>query len=268
MTFELPEESGGRLMLFPDAPVAQQRGVLQNDAGDVEVVLPADADARFARYLEELRADPAYEAWVEGINHQLSLPHDVPVRHGECGVANAYYSPTDNEVVLCWELLAQLARIANDPAIDDETAARFVGSTWLFITFHEVGHALVDAYDLPIVGREEDAVDDLATLLLIREGATDAAIDAASFWRFTETGQHSEVEFADEHSFGGQRYYAILCLVVGSDPVEYGWIVDEGYLPREPERCVAEFERKDTGWSRLLAPWEPVGDAAGADAAT
>ena len=29
--------------------------------------------------------------------------------------------------------------------------------------FHELGHALIDAWDLPITGREEDAADQLPT---------------------------------------------------------------------------------------------------------
>lgn len=34
------------------------------------------------------------------------------------------------------------------------------------VLFHELGHGLVAMYDLPITGKEEDAVDQLSTLLL------------------------------------------------------------------------------------------------------
>lgn len=32
--------------------------------------------------------------------------------------------------------------------------------------FHELGHAFISLYDLPITGREEDAVDQFAAILL------------------------------------------------------------------------------------------------------
>ena len=257
VSFELPQESGGAAVLMPEPPEPSAAPALSpQDHGDLRVVWPASVDPRYAPYLAALQEDGRFEAWIASVNGRLALPYDVPIRHAECGMANAYYSPTDKEVVLCWEMLREIATTFRDPSIDSETQARVTGSTWLFVAFHEMGHALVDAYGLPVTGREEDAVDDLATLLLIHAGASDAAIDAASFWQAVETGQHSAEEFADEHSLSGQRFYAILCLVYGSQPREYAWLVDEGYLPTNPERCVREYERKDASWFKLLEPWE------------
>jgi len=34
-----------------------------------------------------------------------------------------------------------------------------------FVFYHEMGHALVDAYQLPVLGKEEDAVDTLAAIV-------------------------------------------------------------------------------------------------------
>ena len=33
---------------------------------------------------------------------------------------------------------------------------------------HEMGHALIDLYDLPVLGKEEDAADSVATVFLTR----------------------------------------------------------------------------------------------------
>lgn len=239
----------------PDAPAATRAH--PRDAGDVRLAWPADADARYAAYGDALRDEGDLEAWVARLNAQLAVPRDVPVRHAECGMQNAYYSPTEGEVVLCWELLDLIGRIMEDPSFTPEENARAAGSTWLFILFHEVGHALVDALQIPITGREEDAVDDLATLLLIDAGAADAAVDAAVFWLLIDDGEVSTSEFADEHSLNQQRFYSILCTVYGSDPGGHAWIVQERLLPlARAERCAGEFERKAASWDALLAPWE------------
>lgn len=47
--------------------------------------------------------------------------------------------------------------------------------------YHEVGHALVDVLELPITGKEEDAVDQLSTYVLVEDadGGEVAALDGA-----------------------------------------------------------------------------------------
>ena len=184
------------------------------------------------------------------------MPRDIPVRHTECGVANAYYSPEEGSVTLCWELLDFIAQVMDDPSLSQEELERGIGSVWLFVMLHEVGHALVDAYDLPITGREEDAVDDLATVTLIRAGAANAAVEAAIFWILTDDGQYTQAKFAGEHSLNAQRFYQILCTVYGSDPEGWASIVEYGYLPPERgARCDREYAQKDAAWATLLGPW-------------
>jgi len=46
----------------------------------------------------------------------------------------------------------------------------FVAGNMLFVGFHEMGHALVNQLHLPVLGREEDAVDAFATLAMLEEG--------------------------------------------------------------------------------------------------
>lgn len=41
----------------------------------------------------------------------------------------------------------------------------------MFFMLHEVGHALIASYDLPITGSEEDAADQFAAWWLINMGA-------------------------------------------------------------------------------------------------
>lgn len=257
---ELPQESVGAAsgIEFPEPPVASLPASPDpDDAGDFVLVWPAQPGARFEGYREAVVAAEGVDDWVGLLNAELALPRDLRIVHTSCGIENAYYSFDEEVVVLCWELLDRIAYTMAQAGLEGEELERAIGSAWLFVMFHEVGHALVDLYDLPITGREEDAVDDLATLVFIDAGASDAAIAAAVFWILTDDGAYSDAKFADEHSLNPQRFYTILCTVYGSDPSAYQDVVEYGYLPYErAQRCPREYAQKDMSWGRLLDPWK------------
>ena len=126
----------------------------------------------------------------------------------------------------------------------------------MFVFFHELGHGLIDLYDLPVTGKEEDAVDDFSTLLLIETDLADYAIRAAEYWSVSDSGEYDPLSFADEHSLSAKRFYSILCLVYGSDPDAYAGLVTEGYLPlSRAQRCPAEYQQKLDAWETLLELW-------------
>jgi Putative metallopeptidase len=102
----------------------------------------------------------------------------------------------------------------------EEELIKASDDTTLFVFYHEMGHALVDVLRLPITGKEEDAVDQLSTLILAESDdqgeGEDAALNGA-IWFFL-TGSENEITesaFADEHSLGQQRFYNIACWVYG-----------------------------------------------------
>lgn len=117
--------------------------------------------------------------------------------HKRCGEPNAFYEPDEGRIVLCYEMMLKVAQVAaSDPtASEDEIGSHFVGA-WLFIFFHELGHALIDLYDLPITGKEEDAVDDFSSVLLIESGLDELALEAAGFWAALDMGDYSQLDRA------------------------------------------------------------------------
>lgn len=87
----------------------------------------------------------------------------------------------------------------------------------------------MDQYQLPITGREEDAVDIFAAVLLVEsdEDAVIAGIDQFDVNAAEETDLE-ELAFRDEHSLNTQRFYNVSCIVYGSDPSAYADWVAEG----------------------------------------
>jgi hypothetical protein len=61
--------------------------------------------------------------------------------------------------------------------------------------------------------------------------------------------------FSDEHGPPAQRYYNLLCLAYGADPVVFGDIVDMKYLPKERARlCRGQYGELAYAFNQLIVP--------------
>jgi hypothetical protein len=190
---------------------------------------------------------------------QLRLPQDLPVSFEECGEQNAYYDTGTRSITMCYELFTQLGEMFADPDSTDEEVGEAILGAAFFIFLHEFGHALVHLLDLPITGKEEDAVDDFPTLVLINAGEEAAAAAAISHFGTLaeeyESGRSEDLAFWDEHSLNAQRVYGITCLIYGSDPEAYAVLAGEDGLPEaRAARCPEEYKQKSRSWDKLLAP--------------
>ena len=138
----------------------------------------------------------------------------------------------------------------------------------MFSFFHEAGHELIDILDIcAAVGREEDSVDQLATLILIAAGdeGISMALSGAHYFKMQQDSG-SKMPFSDEHAFDGQRFYNIMCLIYGSNPDKYQDFVKNGALPAErAARCPDEYRKIQAAWETLLEPHLTNGAATNVD---
>lgn len=162
---------------------------------------------------------------------------------------------------------AALAQDDENQILDDAMA--FAMHDAAFTIYHEVGHMLVGELGLPVLGKEEDAVDTLATIWLLNDEDQDyafnALIDASDGWYFNavnSTGSGvDEFSYYDEHSLDIQRAYAMVCLMVGADPENFGETADIYELPPEQqEGCSYTYEQAMTSWGTLLSSFEINGN--------
>lgn len=212
----------------------------------------------YAEFAGELAQDDPLRELASGLSANLKLPKSLHLRYAECGEANAFYDPASRTISLCFELIEQLAEDFGRRLDDDEELADAVAGAYTFIALHEVGHALVDVLELPITGREEDAVDQLSAWLLIGEDDGNAAVLNAAM-AFSIAGEGYELadgDFADSHSLDQQRYFNMVCWVYGSNPERQAALAEEAGLPSaRAEGCAEEYARIDASWSKLLAPY-------------
>lgn len=137
----------------------------------------------------------------------------------------------------------------------------FVFGNAIFVLFHEAGHMLISELSLPVLGKEEDAVDSLSSIMLL-EGHDDtldkALSDSADGWFLSDAvAQEAGDEYAfwDEHSLDQQRAYAMVCMMVGQDPVRFKEFADYVELPESRrERCAGDYQSAKASWTTLLEP--------------
>jgi len=208
-----------------------------------------------------MQGDQVLEELAADINQTLKLPYDIPLHGTQCDTPNAYWSPSEKTITICYEdadLSQQIFIKAGDPDPD----ASAIGSEDATF-YHEAGHMAVNIYDLPVTGRGEDVADQLAAYILLTPGEN-GNVDAESvqsvkdfartFAAYAEArGALGAADMADEHSLDMQRVYNLQCWIYGSNPEANADIVNSGGLPEERAvRCPDEWKQLDHAWSTLL----------------
>ncbi len=137
----------------------------------------------------------------------------------------------------------------------------FVAGNVMFATAHEVGHMLVRELGLPVLGREEDAVDAYATLTGLRHVDTFSdRVLTNSAWGWFLSDQRDRAEnystpFYDAHGLDKQRAYNIICLMVGGDPDRFGKLADMSKMPADRQGdCQGDYSNASWSWEKTLAP--------------
>lgn len=192
------------------------------------------------------------------LENQLRLPKPLTISYRECGSANAYYRPWANTVLICHELWDKRRALYVATGHSREMVDRRLRNAMMFTLFHELGHALHDVLELPLLGSHEDAVDDIATLFMIRLGVGEAAGHAAYGHHLRSKQPEYSVDAWDEHSGGAQRGYMIACMLYGSSPETYGSVFEKMSIPAPHiPRCRQHYRERAAAFEKLFAPHLP-----------
>jgi hypothetical protein len=193
--------------------------------------------------------------WTTVLTELFRLPTDVTVTLASCGRIDAFYSPVQQRLYLCDELLTYFAQVFAPP----ENSAGAVRDATLFTFFHVVGHALIQVLDLPVTGPDEEAADEIgAVFLVVGEAEDEQAVLAGSrvlFQRGRALDPAQTVPFWTLHAWTPQRYLRLHCLLYGSNPTRHATLLEDGGLSAALAReCPETWQRQQQHWHTLLAP--------------
>ena len=189
------------------------------------------------------------------------LPRALLVKVEGCdGDANAFY---ENDVItVCYEYIEDLRKTmpAETTAAGVAPIDALVGP--LFDTsLHEFAHALFEMLRLPVLGREEDAADQVSAYIMLQLGKVEVRrlIGGVAYAYKTEaeaaTKPPTMTHFADVHGTPAQRFYNVLCIAYGADKQLFGDLVEKGYLPKDrAEDCKDEYQQVAYAYEKLIGP--------------
>jgi hypothetical protein len=223
------------------------------DKGDFIVEYSPIKNQDYKDFEDYLKTTEIFENIASLYNDLLALPNDIPIYVSECGTQNAYYYPEGSYIVFCYELQDLFSSMARSYYSDTTIQNKYYDSNLIFTLNHEIAHALIDNYDLPVLGKEEDAADQLATYIMVDEPEY-LIYSAMNYLILARIGYSGT--YWDEHPLSEQRYYNILCWAYGSDSETLSWVVEEGFLPySRAVRCESEYEKLQKSWDESLGPY-------------
>lgn len=244
-----------------DSTVSAAEPNVAADTGDFVVDHQEVTSPRYAEIDRQVKAQKTLEKAADRLNQALKLPADVTLRTKDCRDVNAFYNSADRSVTVCYEMMEDFFRTFRRAGYTEEKAYEKMFDAVRFVFLHEIGHALIDVYKLPVAGNEEDAADRCSAFINLTElgdeGVRSVFAAADAFNIESKNGSAADArDLSDEHLLQEQRYYSSLCMIYGSDTEKYADIVRRGYLPKErADRCSGEYQRTVESWVSLLAPW-------------
>lgn len=134
----------------------------------------------------------------------------------------------------------------------------FVDANATHTILHEIGHALIDQFQLPVIGQEEDAVDAFATIEvmnLMEEYSKDILTDVATNWLYMDAQtDRGDLDFYDTHDLDAQRAYRTICHLYGLNPEENSDVAEWADLPEDIlEVCEETGPLAYDSWETLLS---------------
>ena len=239
----------------------------------VSVSAPAAANVEYQAPANPIH-QPLYdrlraERWLErmqGVVQHIRMPEPVRFRLANCGgrVEAWFFSRT---VAVCYEYLQVVIRRAEAGQLPAwVTREEALAGAFVDALLHEFGHAMIEHLKLPVLGREEEAADQISALLMLRLGQ-DRAVGLVkgtaqvylSWMNWYERnpqgrlGTGALVAEASSHPTPAQRLYNLVCLAIGADQAKFESLGKAIDLPQDrAEDCDDEYTLHNTALERLL----------------
>jgi len=244
------------IFLAPGATVEAAEATINRIS--VEYVPPTNPQ-RQALY-QMLKERRALEKLQE-VFSPLRLPAELTLRSIGCdGVSNAWYHRPD--VSVCYEDLHEIHQsMPKETASVGVTPADAVMGQFFYVYAHEMGNAMFDVLNVPLFGDAENAADHFAGYLMLQFGKEQArSFIMGAAYSYNKYMQNPDVTaplvaFSDIHAAPAQRFYNLICLADGADPVLFAQAVDKDYLPNPRVRgCKGEYEQVTFAFRDLIQP--------------
>lgn len=210
------------------------------------------------------------ERWLErmqGALQQFRLPRPVTLKLESCGEVDAWFAR--RTVAVCYEYLQVVQRRIDAGTLPAwVTPQEALAGAFVDAVLHEFSHALIEYLRLPVLGREEEAADQLSAYMMLTFGNGEATglirgtahlyLSWIAFFQSrqqTPLGSGAPPREARAHPTAGQRLYNLVCIALGSDRKSFASLAKAVDMPEDrAEDCPTEHTQLDRAWRTLVRP--------------
>lgn len=288
LAFALLAPAAARAASNDDASLSNSKVVIAEENGDKGYRMPKTAEYVVIR--DKMMKRQVLEEYVQFMS-PMRLPKTLWVYVDECAGgsgASPYYSSGNRALVMCYQFMKIIEDRANfitqveakNPKQFPMRVTRdgFIAGVFAGIILHETGHALFDNLEVPIFGREEDAADEISTFVALQFQRQVADLVVSAYADIGETFTNPPTQapdpnspnypkdktlqcfadpfcaFADVHGTWGQRFYNTICLMYGSDPQHYAFLLSGGWVPKNRD-CPGEYVQIRHAFATTIYPF-------------
>jgi hypothetical protein len=248
------------LALGADQPAAQGR------SASGAVVYETPTNPQLKPLYERLKS----ERWLERMHavvRAFRQTRPVTLKLDQCGEVDAYYSR--RTVGLCYEYLQVIMRRIEAGHLPPwVTAEQALAGAFVEAILHELAHALIEQHRIPVLGREEEAADQISTMIMLDlgggeadnliKGAAHVYLSWMAYFQSRPARQLASGASAREaraHPTASQRLYNIVCIAYGADPKSFAAVAKAVDLPEErAEDCDDENALLQRSYRALVRP--------------
>lgn len=167
---------------------------------------------------------------------------------------------------LCHAIIGLRTFLGAKQKENGDATTKFAQDVIVHVVLHEMAHALIREFDLPVFANEETQADAFATWYLTNH-MKDRAVDVIearvrSLMVEAKGIPREEWTVRGEHNSDGRRAYQIVALALASSPEKYTEIAKEiGMSENDIRRSQDYGSEIHRSWRRILKPlWMPKGE--------
>jgi hypothetical protein len=197
---------------------------------------------------------------IQGVLASIRLHKALLLKFVDCGMSNAWYDGVS--IAVCYEYVDEILKNSpKKPLPIDIAPEDTIMGPLMDVFLHEAAHAIFDQLQVPVLGREEDAADQISAYVLLQYDKTRARgllLGAAYQYTIDMRSPESTAEltkFSDVHGIPAQRFFNVLCIGYGADPQLFADVVERKYsLQYRAEVCKREYQQVRFAFKKLIGP--------------
>jgi hypothetical protein len=188
-------------------------------------------------------------------------PHKLRLLTKECAAntpePQVFYSGIEYSITLCYQWFARIERFAQPAAELGSFQQVLVGGV-VGVVLHEAARAIFDMHNVPLLGAQDDAADQLAAFVGLQFGKNvSQSVVKGTYWIWANYDaamrqRNEPYNFAGRASVAPQRMLNTACIAYGADSVTF-----KDFAPLLPERatnCAFEYQQVRYAFEKTIKP--------------